>query len=278
MNMHVVLETALVAVIAFLLLSQPRIEPGEHAEVAGQDLDFNYFMEYYPGSKVQGYFVSKEAVQKDIEGIREDCGPAFEEKDYWKFDYSGVRHNRSLTVWVDIETREMVCMVDNSMNADVRVPFGANQTGKEIRARSGDDIAENIVFYNINGDDTYYIKVSIMEKPDWEIRFDPPLQIYRAAEKDPVEMNIKMEPSDLFIVRPAKYPPTEDYVEMEGIEGIVRVKYVNMKIFKPELPKEVNESQTHRIVLNVTASYYRGMRVYEYGSKLLNYTVVLEKK
>ncbi len=277
MNMHVVLEMTLVAIIVFLLISRPQEEAMNGLpEEAKYKPDFNYFMEYYPSAKVQGYFVSKAAVERDIEEIREECGPAFEEKGYWKFDYSEIKQNNTMTIWVDKDNGEIVCMIEDLLNRDMKVPFGIKQIRKEIKVRDGSEIDESILFYNINGNDTCYIKVSFIEKPDWEIRLDPPLQLYRPAEKDPVEMNIKMEPSGLLIFKPERFPPNENYVEIEGIDGIVRIKPVAMKIYTPTLPKNVTEPQKYSLVLNVTASYHRGMRLYEYGSEILNYTIILE--
>lgn len=277
MNRLLIVNVILVGIIIFLLLPYLETGKGENiANVINENPMAKQFLEEYPKAKVQGYLISRSAVEKEIEGIREDCGPDFEEQDYWKFQYTEQGENKTMVLWVDPETRETVCVIQNLLNNDVKIELGIEQFRKEIKVKKGQEFSETVCFYSVNGDYDYYVKVNVIESPDWRIDTKPMAHDYKPLGKDSVKMNVKVEPSELTMVEPEKHPPDESYIELEGLDGYVRCKPVSFTFYSPKPPayKEY-PSEKHQFSVNVTASYYRGMRNYYYDSWLLNYTIIL---
>lgn len=237
-----------------------------------------YFLDNYPNAKVQGYMISEEYVEKNIEEIRKDCGDEFEEQDYWKFQYIEQRENKSMSMWIAPKTGDVVCIIQEIFRPDVIIPFGIKQYREELTVKRGQGLKESINFFNVNGNQTYYIEVKVVEKPPWELKIEPPTRLYKPVEKEPVSMNVKMEPSKLELVKPEKYPSDVTYIELEDIDGFVKSKPVTISILEtPQpIPFREYEKEYYNLTLNVTSRYFFGRRSMLHESHIINYTVMLE--
>ncbi|UCG95910.1 MAG: hypothetical protein JSV92_02615 [archaeon] len=280
MNKLLISNLVLIVIILFLLLSGFQTEEREGMENVLEVIDQNpmaqKFLQAYPRAKVQGYFISEGVIEKEIEEIRQDCGDGFEKQGYWKFQYTDVKENKSMTLWVDPETRETVCMVQEILNQDIVIPLGIKQNREELKVRKGSEFGEALYFYNINGNTTYYVKVDILERPSFRVEMEPMVQRYNPMDRDPVDMNVKVEPSELKMAEPEKHPPDEKYIQIEGIEGYVMAKSVGFRFYSPKpKPYEEYPQEKYNFRLNVSAIYYKGMRSYHYDSWLVNYTIIL---
>lgn len=279
MNKLLVSNVIMFAIIIFLLSSNGPQERGAMEDMMGaveQNPLAQQFLQKFPKARVQGYFLSEDAVEKDLEEIRENCGPDFEGQAYWKFQYTDLKENKSMTLWVDPDTKATACMVQKILNQDVAVPFGIKQNREEIKVKKGSEFGESLQFYTINSNMTYYIKVDILEKPPFRVEMEPMVQRYKPMGKDPIDMNVKIESSELKMAEPEKHPPDEKYIQIEGIDGYFMAKSVVFTFYSPD-PKPFEEypQEKYNLRLNVSASYYKGMRAYHYDSWLLNYTIIL---
>ncbi len=273
--------TNIVMLVIIIFLSMSYFQPKESGienilEIINENPSAKYFLRAYPEARVQGYVISKDIIEREIDEIRENCGPDFEEKAYWKFQYTEQKQNKTMTIWMDPQTRETICIVQELLNQDVVIPFGIKQTRKDLSVKKGQTLKENIYFYNINGNETYYVEIDVLEKPPWRIEVKPPVHLYKPMGKDPIEMNVKVEPSKLELVKPEKHPPDESYIEVDGIEGFVKSKPVELTFYTPRpAPFKEYEKEKFNLKLNITSSYFRGMRSFHYESQILNYTITL---
>ncbi len=245
-------------------------------EAANENPEAEYFLKAYPEAKIQGYIISKDKVEEEIEKIRKSCGESFEEKDYWKFEYSNRKDNKTLSVWIEPETGHVSCINMDKLVQDVRIPFGIKQGKEEVKIKRGRELNEKIYLYNVNGEDEYFVKLDVLEKPPWILEVNPPTRLYKPLNKDSIEMNVKLEPSEikLFKQKDEEY----EYIEIKGIEGFVKSKPINLRMETPKpAPFKSYEEEKFNLKLNLTLSYFRGMRSFYHSSHLLNYTIILEK-
>ena len=237
-----------------------------------------YFLDTYPDAEIQGYIISKNTVEKEIENIRKECGQDFKEQKYWKFEYIEQKENKSMIIWLDPSTGDITCLTQEFLKSNLTIPFGIKQERKEITIKRGETLKEPIFFYNINGNEIYYIELSVVEKPPWKFEFEPPLHLYKPLDKDPINMSVKIEPSEPQLVKPTKYPEDVNYIEIEGIDGFVKSSPVN---FILETPKPAfytpYEKERFELKINATARYFLGRRSFYYDSQLINYTIVLDE-
>ncbi len=253
------------------------VESWSVVEVLEKNPEAEYFLNKYPRARIQGYILSKNKIEEQIEEIRKDCGPDFEEQIYWKFEYTERMENKSMTVWVDPTTRETVCIIQEMLSQDVEIPLGMKQDRKEISVRRGQAVSETLHFFNINGNQTYYIELKPVEKPPWELKIEPQARFYKPLEKDQVVMNVRVEPEELQLVKPDKYPGDISYIELEGIEGYVKSKPVTFTLETPDpAPFMEYEEERHRLAFNMTSYYYFGRRPLYYDSQFINYTIILK--
>ena len=279
MNKLVLTNVAMFVIIIFLSMSyfQPKESEMENIlEIINENPSAEYFLRAYPEARVQGYVISKDVIERGIDEIREDCGSDFREQAYWKFQYTEQKQNKTMIIWMDPQTRETACIVQELLNQDVVIPFGIKQTRKDLSVKKGQMLKETVYFYNINGDETYYVKIDVLEKPTWRIEVKPPVHLYKPMGKDPIEMNVKVEPSKLELVIPEKHPPDVGYMEIEGIEGFVKSKSVELTFYTPRpVPFKEYEPEKFDLKLNITSTYFRGMRSFPYENQVLNYTITL---
>ena len=235
-----------------------------------------YFLERYPDAKIQGYMISKEFVKKEIEKLRKDCGPDFKEQDYWEFQYNAEKENKSMSIWIDPYTNKTVCVIQNIIKKDIFIPFGIKQERETITVRRGQAIKEPIYFYSVNGNKTYYVDIKVGKKPPWILNFDPPAHIYKPIGKDSIVMNTRVEPSELELFKPEKYPSDVSYIKLEN--GYVKASPVTFTMETPKpIPYKPYPEEEYELQFNVTVKYYGAVVHYVYKSFLLNYTIVLKE-
>ena len=271
----------LICIIAFLVLSPAEEEKtmGDVAQVASGNSIVQAFLKAYPDAGLQGYLVSKDSVEKNIEEIREDCGPDFEKKSYWRMEYMEPEENKTLKLWIDPETNNVACMVKNIVAQNVRIPFGMDGGEKEFEIRRGNKFEKKIHFFNINGDKDYYVKAEVLEKPPYLMEVHPPMHEYKAVGKEAIQMNLKISPSEVQIAEPDNYPDDVEYIELDEIDGVVKTRPLTVMIDTPQpMPLKEYPTETHNLVLNVSASYFQGSRAYFYENRILNYTIDVVRK
>jgi hypothetical protein len=280
MNKLVLVNVAQLIIIIFLAM--PYLQTEENVEKFNETVGnsvLENFLSTHPDTSIQGYMISKNAVENQIDEIRKDCGEYFKVQDYWKFVYTEPKENKSMVVWRDPETKAISCVAQELVSQNLVVQLGVKQERKEIKVNRGETFEEVLHFFNINGDETYYVKIEVLEKPPWFMKVEPPAHMHKPLGKDPIEMNIKVEPSKLLLFKPEKHPPGEAYMEVEGINGLVKTKPVSFIFETPRpAPLKQYDRETFSLSLNITSSYYRGMRSYHYENHIINYTVVLKEK
>jgi hypothetical protein len=245
---------------------------GEHAE-PGQN------------ETVTAVWFSSKQVQDRLELLRDQYCDNLSVDDYWVVTVG------STTLWVDGSSNGVVCIarggVSNitavrQLTLNVTEPFGIFRNGDYLEHKQGDYINEPVYFYNLGGKDTTYIHLNITDLPgSWMVQLEPPGHMYSVIGTDiKVIENVHVESSEPLIESPGVYPDDEAYIQIPGISGYVRAKFVTLKAKIPRGPvvnRELGPLGRYNIVLVAVARRLnlRGeMEVFD--TETLNYTIFVE--
>ena len=247
-------------------------------EISTNNPEAKYFLNAYPQAKIQGYILSRNYIKNKIDELREECGEDFKEQEYWKMEYTDQRTNKSLTLWIDPYTEKVVCIIEKILNQTTSIPFGIYIPREKIETKQGSSIKEKIYFYNLNGNDTYYISLKVVKKPPWDIEIDPPAHLYKPMNMPPVVINVKTEPTKLMIGKPDRYPEGVEYIKPDDLGGFVKSKFVEWALKTPERsPITPPITGKFDLVFNVTAKQFSNGQYKVFSSKLINYTIELRE-
>ncbi len=105
-------KNALLALAAITLVFLPGcVDSNEYLRIAMSEPRAGKFMSEHPESNVVSIEISKDAVRLMLDEIKQECGPAMEEKAYWYVELSDA--GSKLAVYIDLQTKEIECVYDS---------------------------------------------------------------------------------------------------------------------------------------------------------------------
>lgn len=115
--------------------------------------------------------------------------------------------------------------------------LGANPLSMDARAIPGQTVIATWNFYNLYGDRTTHIKVSLAEGPDWQVSYEPALHEANyevMGVEQTIEENVAVEVIPVVDSIPEIIPEGIDYVKHPKEAGYIPVKPVRIYIKIPE--------------------------------------------
>lgn len=248
-------------------------EPVNVLSVAEEHPSTTYFTEQNPVEQVQATKVSAEALREN--SFYTYCGNHTPVKRYWKVTYL-VPGGTDLVAWVDPEAAAVTCLNQAVLNPDETERIGIRKNTSSLTVGHGTLIEEDIYTYAVNTNATYYTVVHPVEKPDWsQFQIDPRRRTFEPIGRDPIQVNLQMDPGNVVLQKPERVPPGTTYLPQEEGNGFIEARTVTWQVRTPRKNPSTGEGPTGDFVFrfNVSVQRFQGDVLRTVEHRVLNYTV-----